>query len=312
MNLWTYRRAFHWGGQQYLVCIETGFKRMRTRLLLGTQELARDETELMGEKLDYRNHLLHHVRPSGESLEVEAGWVSWWSAGIAVRVNGQPVHHSHPGRTICWPAWAHHGAPSEQHQQRLREQQERDRAQWVRNKPSIMVDVALGLLFFAVSKLTGNLTTAALVGAGAGLAVVVAQRFVKADLLGGLALFGVFTLLLSAGFSLWFQDERMVQLKGTLLGILIALIVLTDALLNRGRYFGQRMARYIPGVPVNPQRLAGGIAALGLTMASLNLLATEMLSKDAWLIYTTFIDAPLGIGLSLLVFHFARAKPDAS
>jgi intracellular septation protein A len=192
----------------------------------------------------------------------------------------------------------------------LQTQEQRDAGQWKRNKPSLIVDIALGLLFFAVSKVTGSLTTAALVGAGAGLAVVVVQRFVKADLLGGLALFGVFTLLLSAGFSLWFQDERMVQLKGSILGALIAGLVLADALFNRGRYFGARLARYLIGMPVDARRLALGMAGLGLTMAGLNLLATHWLSKEAWLVYTTFVDAPLAMVLGLLVFKWA--KPAAS
>ena len=30
----------------------------------------------------------------------------------------------------------------------FQEQQRRDREQWVRNKPSLIVDIALGLLFF--------------------------------------------------------------------------------------------------------------------------------------------------------------------
>jgi len=188
----------------------------------------------------------------------------------------------------------------------LQTQQQRDAAQWARNKPSLIVDIALGLLFFVVSKVTGSLTTAALVGAGAGLAVVVVQRFVKADLLGGLAMFGVFTLLLSAGFSLWFQDERMVQLKGSILGVLIASLILADALFNRGRYFGARLARYLIGMQVDARRLALGMALLGLTMAGLNLLATHWLSKDAWLFYTTFVDAPLAMVLGFAVFRFAR------
>ena len=194
----------------------------------------------------------------------------------------------------------------------LQTQQEREAAQWARNKPSLLVDIALGVLFFVVGKVTGNLTTAALVGAGAGLAVVVLQRFVKADLLGGLAMFGVFTLLLSAGFSLWFQDERMVQLKGSILGVLIASLILTDALFNRGRYFGARLARYLIGMPVDARRLAMGMALLGLTMAGLNMLATHWLSKDAWLFYTTFVDAPLAMVLGLAVFRFARPAPGAA
>lgn len=309
MNVWTYRRPFSVQGEAFTVLIETGFKSWRSRLMRGTQELARDETAVMGAALDYRNHRLRHILSDGSQLEVETGYISWWSTGIAVRVNGALVYESHPGRTIRWPMLQGQGAMGAQREQQMQEQQQRDAAQWARNKPSLIVDIALGVLFFVVGKVTGNLTTAALVGAGAGLAVVVVQRFVKADLLGGLAMFGVFTLLLSAGFSLWFQDERMVQLKGSILGVLIASLILADALFNRGRYFGARLARYLIGMPVDARRLALGMALLGLTMAGLNLLATQWLSKDAWLFYTTFIDAPLAMALGFAVFRFARSAP---
>ena len=308
MNLWTYRRPFTVQGEDFVVRVETGFTRLRSRLMQGQQELARDETTVSPGAAEYRNHLLRHTLRDGSALEVESGFVSWWSAGIAVRVNGQTVHESHPGRTIAWPMLSSQGPMTAERTQQRQAQEQRDREQWHRNKPSLYVDIALALLFFAVSKLTGNLTTAALVGAGAGLAVVVAQRFVKVDLLGGLAMFGVFTLLLSAGFSLLFQDERMVQLKGTILGLLVASVILGDAALNRGRYIGVRMARYAVGWSLDPRRLAFGVAGVGLTMALLNLLATHVLSKDAWLTYTTFVDAPLGMGLALLALRWARRR----
>ena len=56
---------------------------------------------------------------------------------------------------------------------------------WQRNKYSIYADMALGALFFIVGKVTEDLALAALIGAGAGLLLVVVQRFVKVDLLGG-------------------------------------------------------------------------------------------------------------------------------
>ena len=309
MNVWTYRRPFSVQGEAFTVLIETGFKSWRSRLMRRAQELVRDETAVIGASLDYRNHRLRHVLPDGAQLEVETGYINWWNTGIAVRVNGVLVHESHPGRTLMWPMLQSQGPMDAQREQQMQEQQKRDAAQWARNKPSLLVDIALGVLFFVVGKVTGNLTTAALVGAGAGLAVVLLQRFVKADLLGGLAMFGVFTLLLSAGFSLWFQDERMVQLKGSILGVLIASLILVDALFNRGRYFGARLARYLIGMPVDARRLALGMALLGLTMAGLNLLATQWLSKDAWLFYTTFVDAPLAMVLGFAVFRFARPAP---
>lgn len=303
---WTYRRPFTIKDQVFEVKIGTRIRDWHTRLLQDGRELARDGTDYMGAQADYRNHRVRHILPDGSVLEVESGWVNWVTVGIAVRLDGELIHESHPGRRLAWPVVPGTGPVTPQALLEFQEQQRRDREQWVRNKPSLIVDIALGLLFFLVAKATGNLNTAALVGVAAGLAVVVAQRFVKVELLGGLALFGVLTLLLSAGFSLWFQDEHMVQLKGTILGGLIASIILLDASFNQGRYFGARIARYVPGAAVDARRLAMGMALLGLTMAGLNLAVTTWMSKDLWLTYTTFIDAPLGVVLAMLVFKHAR------
>jgi ABC-type uncharacterized transport system permease subunit len=72
-------------------------------------------------------------------------------------------------------------------------------AQWNRNKYSLYADLGIGALFFILVKLTDDLPLSALITAGAGLGLVVVQRFVSVDLLGGLAMFGVVVLLLSAG-----------------------------------------------------------------------------------------------------------------
>jgi intracellular septation protein A len=274
--------------------------------MIGHQELVRDETILLGAAFDFRNHRLCHTLQDGSKLEVEIGYLNWFNTGIRVSISGTLVHESHPGRDILYLTRVRKASLGGKTEQQLQEQRERDAAQWALNRPSLIIDIALGLLFFAVSKVTGNLTTAALVGAVAGLTVVLAQRFVKLDLLGGLAMFGVFTLLLSAGFSLWFQDERMVQLKGSILGVLVAGLIFGDGLFNRGRYFGARLARYLIGMTVDARRLSLGIAVLGLIMAGLNLMAMHWLSKDAWLTYTTFVDAPLAMVLGLLVFIFAK------
>jgi intracellular septation protein A len=306
MNVWTYRRPFSAQGEVFIVQIEAGIAGWRSRLMIGHQELVRDETILLGAAFDFRNHRLCHTLQDGSKLEVEIGYLNWFNTGIRVSISGTLVHESHPGRDILYLTRVRKASLGGKTEQQLQEQRERDAAQWALNRPSLIIDIALGLLFFAVSKVTGNLTTAALVGAVAGLTVVLAQRFVKLDLLGGLAMFGVFTLLLSAGFSLWFQDERMVQLKGSILGVLVAGLIFGDGLFNRGRYFGARLARYLIGMTVDARRLSLGIAVLGLIMAGLNLMAMHWLSKDAWLTYTTFVDAPLAMVLGLLVFRFAK------
>jgi intracellular septation protein A len=184
------------------------------------------------------------------------------------------------------------------------DEEQRQQAQWQRNKPSLIADLSLGALFFVVAKLT-DLTTAALVGAAAGLALVVIQRFVKVDLLGGLALFGVVMLLVSAGFSLAFEDDWAVKMKSTAIGLLVAALFLFDGL-RQGRYLGRRLARYVPYPDVDPGRLAIGMGMMGLVMALLNYAVARSFSTDIWLYYSTFGDTVLAMVLVLAAMRYAR------
>ena len=179
-----------------------------------------------------------------------------------------------------------------------------------RNKVPLAIDIGLGLLFFLVAKLAG-LTTAALVGAAVGLALLVAQRFVKVDLLGGLAVFGVVMLLISAGLALVFQDDDAVKMRSTLVGIVGAVFFLADGLRGGGR-LGRGMARYLPYSDVDPGRLAIGMGVLGLFMAGLNAIVASWASTSLWLFYTTFADTLLVMLLVLLVFRHARPGPRTS
>jgi intracellular septation protein A len=145
------------------------------------------------------------------------------------------------------------------------------------------------------------------VAAGAGLALVVAQRFVTVDLLGGLALFGIVMTLIGAGFAIAFEDDRMIQLRSTVLGLIAAGLFLTDALFG-GRYLGRRLGLYMP--LTDPRRLALAFGLAGVVMAGLNWLVLTFLSKDAWLTYTTFIDLPLSIALVFWAMRFARQQPN--
>ncbi|MBM4212827.1 MAG: hypothetical protein FJ179_03815 [Gammaproteobacteria bacterium] len=158
---------------------------------------------------------------------------------------------------------------------------------------------------FHFGQLTDDLPFSALATAGAGLAVVVAQRFVKVDLLGGLAIFGIVILLISAGFSWVFQDDWAVKMKSTILGVLVATITLGDAVFNKGRYFGVRLLRYMMQ-PMDPQRLALGLGVLGLVMAGVNWVFAEYTSQDTWLYYTSFGDFLLTVVLMLGVMRYAR------
>jgi intracellular septation protein A len=184
----------------------------------------------------------------------------------------------------------------------------RARAQWQRNKWTIAVDLGMALLFFVVGKLSESLVTPALVCAGAGLALIVVQRFVKVDLLGGLALFGVAVLLVSASFAWFFQDDWAVKMRSTIVGGLVATVMFGDALFNKGRYFGGRLARFMPN-PIDTRRMAAGLATLGVVMALLNWGVARFFSKDIWLAYTSFGDIALWVLLAMAVIRFAEVTP---
>lgn len=187
------------------------------------------------------------------------------------------------------------------------EQERRAAEQWSRNKYSLYVDIGIAILFFALAKLTDDLPFSALVTAGAGLSVVVVQRFVKVDLLAGLALFGVFMLLVSAAFSYAFDSDWAVKMKSTLLGGVVAMLMYADAFLNRGHYFGGRLARFMPA-PIVPQRMAVGMATLGVVMAAVNYAVASWFSTDVWLYYTSFGDLIVTMVLVFAVIKYATVR----
>ncbi|MCA3217517.1 MAG: septation protein IspZ [Burkholderiales bacterium] len=182
-----------------------------------------------------------------------------------------------------------------------------------RNAPAIVTDIALGVLFFIAAKLS-DLRTAALVAAGAGVALYGVQWVLdrvlkkKIDLLGGLALFGIVMLLISAGFSWLFESELAVQLKSTYLGLLVAGFFALDAL-RGGRYLGQRLSLYVAYNDVDARRLAWSFAAVGATMALVNAAIAVTFSKDTWLWYTLWGDLVLVTVLAMWAIKYARRPP---
>lgn len=314
-TFWTYRRRFAIDGLRFELRARSRSDGLQTELMMLGVPVAEDRTPLFGEDA-VRNHRLAATLPDGRTVEVEAGYVSLGSIGIAVRLDGRLVHQSHPGRTIAYPEKQRQAAlsvkhktvgeavkagwPDDAHAPGL------DPGAWKRNRVPIAVDLVLGLIFFVVAKLT-DLSTAAIVGAAVGLTLVVIQRFVKTDLIGGLALFGVVMLLLSAALALAFQDDLAVKLRSTILGIISAALFLGDGLLG-GKWLGRGMMRYLPFTDVDPGRLAIGMGVLGLIAAGLNTAVALLASTDVWLFYTTFLDLPLIFLMIFAVFRFARIK----
>jgi intracellular septation protein A len=237
----------------------------------------------------------------GRSLEVEAGYINWYNIGVAARVDGALVHESHKGKRIAFPERLAKMAT----EQGADGQPAYDPDKLKRNKVPIAVDIATGLLFFAVAKLT-DLKTAALVGAAVGLGLVVVQRFVKVDLIGGMMLFGVFMLLVSAGFAIAFEDEEIIKQRSTIVGLVGAACFLFDGLVLKGRKLGAGLDRYMAYTDIDPRRLSLGMGFTGLVMAGGNSVVAYLFSTDVWLVYTTFLDIPLSMGLIFWTISWAR------
>ena len=300
-RMWRYHRPFLFDGKQALVEIDSCLNGLFSRLLIDGVDRARDFTPAMGPE-SVRNHRLVATLADGQMLDVEAGYINWMNTGIAARLDGILIHESHPGRTIALPA----RAKKMMEHQTAAGKPSYDLGKLKDNRYAIGVDIALGLLFFIFAKLT-DLRTAALIGAAAGLALIVVQRFVKVDIIGGMALFGVFMLLVSAGFAIVFADEEIIKQRSTIVGLIGATLFLLDGALG-GKWLGRGISRYVAYTDLDNRRLAIAMGLVGLAMAGTNWLVVKLTSTDVWLFYTTFVDIFLSIGLVLVGVQWARRK----
>ena len=310
--LWTYRfRLTLPNGKAGEVVAPAGLKGIHSRLLIEGQEAASDYTpvRLTVDEAVTRNHLLEVQLDGGQMLRVQLGYVTSLKMGVRVFLDGVLIHESHPGRSL--DAYEKQAAKVRQTRADNPEavKQMADLAgqkeKFKRNWPSLAVDIALGFIFFFVAKWT-DLTTAAIWGAAAGLALYVVQRFVKSvDLIGGLAFFGIVMLMLSGGYALLFQDEVMIQMRTTIIGGIAAGLYLIDGAFG-GRYLGKRTARYLFMPDIVPQRLSLAFGGLSIIMALLNWGVVKLVSQDIWLYYTTFGDFVVAVILFSIAIQWVR------
>jgi intracellular septation protein A len=338
MRLWTFLRPFPYDAQRYVLEVSLTFSQTQARLFRDEELLAEQShpytagpatfvfdlpcglgsdlpDPLFGEGSGAVSEDVHS--DSGEPnqkrpAQLMAGFDNGGSLAIALIEGGRTVYESHPGRSLQIDRSSVQAVPPEEAQAGLsdlsiEQMTQSSQRKWQRNKYSIYADMALGALFFIVGKVTEDLALAAIIGAGAGLLLVVVQRFVKVDLLGGFAVFGTIMLLISAAFSLALQDDYWVQMKGTVLGLLTASLFMIDGLLRRGAYFGARIERYMP-LPLHHDRIAIGMSLVGVVMALANYYVANHFTEDFWLTWTTFLDLPLSMALFYVVIFWARKQ----
>ena len=297
MKIWSYSRPFTFHGHSCEVIVT--LTRSETISSLYVDDLLIDEQSIR--YTDGITTFVHPLQtPSGFEAEVESGYFNWRNVGIAVTENGRLVHESHPGEDLRY------GEAFMEDLNGMKESaMDAGEGKWAQNKYSIYADLGLAALFFIVSKATGDLVLAAIIGGVTGFGLIVLQRFVKVDLLGGFAVFGTVMLAISTAFSLVLQDSYWVQIKSTALGLFTAALFMIDGLLRQGAYFGARLERYMPG-SLHHNRLAIGMSLMGIVSAGGNYFVAENFSEDFWLMYTTFLDFPIFMLSFFVILRWAR------
>ena len=280
--------------------------------MLGVEQCA-DETPIFGPE-SIRNHVLRCNLPDGRVLEVDLGYMGLWTTGVVARVDGIIVYESHKGRGPAYPEKYRQSATStgsiSDSMKAAQAAKGMNGGVFARhNRLPFAIDIGTGLLFYFVAKFT-DLQTAALLGIAVGFALVIFQRITKIDVTGGLALFGIVMLCISAGLALWLNDDEWIKLRGTITGLIAASFFIVDGL-RGGPYIGKGLARYMPYSDIDPGRFAVVMGVIGLIMAGLNYGAAKLLTTDHWLFYKTFVDNFIVIGLVFMALRFARNKPVA-
>jgi intracellular septation protein A len=276
--------------------------------MLGVEQ-AHDRTPVFGPE-SVRNHQLRAKLPDGRILDVELGYMGLWTTGIVARLDGIVVYESHKGRVPAYPdkyreVAAQHNSFSE-HVQSQAAQGMNGGVFARHNRLPFAIDIITGLLFYFVAKFT-DLQTAAMVGVVVGFALVLFQRITKIDVTGGLALFGIMMLCISAGLAIWLNDDEWIKQRGTITGLIAASFFIIDGA-RGGPYIGKGLARYMPYSDIDVGRFAIIMGTIGLIMAALNYGAAKLLSTDNWLFYRTFVDNFISVGLVLFGMRFARLK----
>ncbi|PMG26274.1 hypothetical protein BCU94_19270 [Shewanella sp. 10N.286.52.C2] len=311
MCLWTYKRPFQYEGNDYEVKYSFSLKTYTSQLFCNGTLVDKCTHSFDGDFKVVVHKFQPISQPNNRTKEVivSVGYFSWLSVGIEVRVGSDLIYESHPGKDIHFATKKLENLGVSDNPIEANEKRKLQSEKWRKNKPSIFADIGIGAAFFVVAKVTGDLKMAAFTGVFLGVALVIIQRFVKVDLLGGFAVFGTMMLLVSAIFAIAFQSEYLVQLKGTFMGLLSASALMVDGVFNKGGYFGTRFERYVNS-PIQHRYFVLGLALIGLCMAVMNFSVATQLTEEQWLTYDTFVETPVYLVMFFFLVWRAGKKAD--
>ncbi len=258
----------------------------------------------------YTPHVVEAATDQG-TVALTFGFIGVLKTALEVREEGKLLWRSSTKpfttprtaqRVLQWVASSDETASTpEAAEQRRREEDMRSL------RPAIAVDIAFGVVFFFTAREYG-LVTAAVTGACLTFLLVIVDRFVKADLTGGFAVFGAVMALISAGFAVAFQDDLAVKLRGSFMGVVTAVLTLIDAA-NDGRYLGARFARYFAGFGrLNPRKASLAVAASAAVIVAIDTPLAFILTTDQWIWYNAFLDSLISIPIVIAAMWFARER----
>jgi len=273
-------------------------------VLIRNTETVFDETYESGAEV---LHNTRNLRVEDYDLDIEFGAVSLAKYGLIIRRNDKILWRSSEkpfrkaGKFEAAIAKLDVDSEMTPEKEAMLERQKKLR-------PSIIIDISFGVLFFFVAREFG-LVTAALTGAAATLVLFAVQPFTKHDLLGGFAVFGVVMSLISAGIAWGFQDDLAVKLRGTFMAIIAAAFALYDGFVLKGGYLGERMAMYMEGLgQINPRRASFALAGATLLLMMIDTPLAFILTTDQWIWYNSFFDNFIAIPIVIGAMLLAREK----
>jgi intracellular septation protein A len=303
-RFWTYRWSVTLDGLRYNVRLECRWQSNTFVVEAEGKPLACEVLNFYAEP--FRLQELEVKDAAGGLITFGTAPRNLYSYGLQVARDGAVVYRSHPEPFAALASiqkLASFGSSAE-----AKRQAEKGKEVY----PAIAADIGVSvLLYFAAGSM--SLRDVAILGAAAVLLLMLvdwgAERLLsrKLNLSGGLSALGVLMLLLSAAFAWLVDNELAIMLKSSILGLIGAALLATDAMLG-GKYVGKRMSQYLTFMDIDPRRFSWGSAMAAAGQSLLSAATAIWLSRDTWLFYRHWVGPTLGIALGALVLWKSRRQ----
>jgi hypothetical protein len=303
-RIWTYRWSVALDGVCYDARLECRWTSNTFVVELGGERLACEVLNFYAEP--FRLQELEIKGASGGLLTFRTGPRNLYSYGLEVVRDGAVAYRSHPEPFAALASIQKVSGFGSSVEGRLQAEKGKE------IYPALVADICVSVLLYVAAGYM-SLRDVAILGAAVVLALMLADWSAervfsrKLNLSGGLSALGVLMLLLSAAFAWVVDNELAIMLKSSILGLIGAALLATDAMLG-GRYIGKRTAQYLTFMDLDPRRFSWGSAMAATGQSLLSGAIAIWLSRDAWLFYRHWVGPTLGFTLGAIVLWKSRRK----